>query len=364
MKYKYKARSQSGAIQEGIVEASTLANATMLLQQHNLVVISVEPEKEGGIFSRLSLLWEGISAKEFVIFSRQLAVMVEAKVPLVAAIKSIADQNPNPYFARVLYLILSDIDEGKSLTDCLKRHPDVFSELYINMVQSGEVSGNLQKSLEDLADNIEKNYTLTQKIKGVLYYPTFILSAFLIVAFIMVTFVIPKLMVMLKETNVKLPITTRILIASGDFMQKWWWAVLIAVVFGIIGLIYYIRTEDGKKEFDVISLKIPLVGRVLRFVYLARFAENLSTLVRSGLPIVTALQISAKVVGNSVYETDINEAAEKVKSGGTITEVLAKKTTFPHDVADDENRGRNRKTGYDAHDDVKVLHAGSRPAGF
>jgi type II secretory pathway component PulF len=197
------------------------------------------------------------------------------------------------------------------------------------MVQSGEMSGNLQKALEDLANNIEKNYTLTQKIKGVLYYPAFIITAFFAVSFLMLTFVIPKLMVMLKETNAKLPITTTILIVAGDFMQKWWWAVLIAIILGVIAIYYYLKTEDGKKEFDIIAIKIPLIGRVLRYVYLARFSENLSTLVKSGLPIVNALQISGRVVGNSVFEQDIMEAAERVKAGGTISEVLGKKENFP-----------------------------------
>jgi len=329
MKYKYKARNQAGEVQEGFVEASTQANAIPVLQQHNLVVVSIEPAGESGIFSGLSRVWEGISAKEFVIFSRQLAVMIEAKVPLVAAFKSIATQTTNPYFSKVLFMVLADIDEGKSLSECLKRHPTVFSELYINMVQSGEVSGNLQKSLEDLANNIEKNYALTQKIKGVLYYPAFILSAFFVVGFVMLTFVIPKLMGIIRETNAKLPISTKVLIATGDFMQKWWWAVLIAIVAGIIGLIYYLRTEDGKREFDVIELKIPIIKKVLQYVYLARFSENLSTLVRSGLPIVSALQISGRVVGNSLFEADILEAAEKVKTGGTVSEVLATKPNFP-----------------------------------
>ncbi|TSA45763.1 type II secretion system F family protein [bacterium] len=329
MKYKYKARNQAGAVQEGIVEASTLTNATSILQQHNLLVTFIEPEKDIGMLSGLSRLWEGVSAKEFVIFSRQLAVMIDAKVPLMTAFKGITEQTTNPYLAKVLSLVLSDIDEGKSLSDSLKRHPEVFSDLYVNMVQSGEVSGNLQKSLEDLANNIEKNYTLTQKVKGVLYYPTFILSAFIVVAFLMLTFVIPKLMAMLKETNAKLPITTTMLIAVGDFMQKWWWAVLIAVILGIISLIYYLKTEDGKKEADIIILKIPLINRVLRYVYLARFSENLSTLVKSGLPIVNALQISGRVIGNSVFERDILEAAERVKSGGTISEVFQEKSNFP-----------------------------------
>ena len=329
MKYKYKARDQAGGMQEGFVEASTLDHATSLLQQHNLVVVSIAPEKESGFLAGLSRLWEGVSAKEFVIFSRQLAVMIEAKVPLLTAIKSISDQTVNPYFARILNSILSDIDEGKALSESLKKHPEVFSDLYVNMVQSGEVSGNLQKSLENLANNIEKNYTLTQKIKGVLYYPAFILTAFFLVGFIMITFVIPKLMIMLKETNAKLPITTKIFIATGDFMQHWWWAVLLAVILGVVALIYYLQSEDGKKEFDVIKLKIPIIKKVLQYVYLARFSENLSTLVRSGLPIVSALQISGKVIRNSVFEADIMEAAEKVKTGGTISEVLTGKPNFP-----------------------------------
>ena len=329
MKYKYKARNQSGALQEGVLEAATMSNASLLLQRHNLIVISLEPHRSSDVISSLSRFWEGVSGKEFVIFSRQMAVMVEAKVPLIAALKGIIDQNENPYFAKILSVVLADVDEGKSLSESLRKHPDVFSELYVNMVQSGEISGNLQQSLENLADNIEKNYVLTQKIRGVLYYPAFILTAFFIVAFLMLSFVIPKLTEMLKETNAYLPITTRILIWTGDFMQQWWWAVLIVFFAALAGIVYYARSEDGKKEFDVIKLKIPIAGRVLRYVYLARFAENLSTLVRSGIPIVTALQITGRVVGNIVYENHIIEVAQKVKSGGTVSENLSQRKEFP-----------------------------------
>lgn len=329
MKFKYKARNQAGTLQEGVVEASTLANATAVLQQHNLVVTAIEPVKEEGILSIFSRFWEGVSDKEFVIFSRQLAVMIDARVPLMTAIKGVAEQTANPYFARVLSFVLFDIDEGKSLSESLKKHPEVFSDLYVNMVQSGEVSGNLQKALVDLANNIEKNYTLTQRVKGVLYYPAFVLSAFLVVAFLMLTFVIPKLMTMLEETNAKLPVTTRALISIGNFMQHWWWAVLLAVFCGVVLAIYYSSTEEGKKELDIIKLKMPIIGRVLGYIYLARFSENLSTLAKSGLPIVNALQISGRVVGNFKFEQDILEAAERVKSGGTISEVLQKKNNFP-----------------------------------
>ncbi len=329
MKFKYKARNQSGKLQEGIVEATTLANASAVLQRHNLIVVSIEPVEESGLLMSISRVWEGVGAKEFVVFSRQLAVMIEAKVPIMTAIKGIINQAENPYFAKVLSSVLADIDEGKSLSESLGKHKDVFSDLYINMIQSGEVSGNLQKSLNDLADNVEKNYALTQKVKGVLYYPAFIMTAFFLVGFLMMTFVVPKLTEMLEDTNAKLPITTKILMATGSFMQSYWWAVLLAIILAVAGLIYYVRTDDGKKEFDVIKLKLPIVSKVFRYIYLARFAENFSTLVRSGIPIVNALHISGRVVGNSVFEQAINEAAEKVKTGGTIGEVLARKKEFP-----------------------------------
>ena len=329
MKYKYKARNQAGGLQEGMVEASTTSNASTLLQRHNLVVVALEPQKENNPLESLSRLWEGVSGKEFVIFSRQMAVMVEAKVPLLSALQGIIEQTENPYFAGILSAVLADVDEGKSFSESLRRHPEVFSDLYVNMVQSGEVSGNLQQSLENLADNIEKNYILTQKIKGVLYYPAFIMSAFFLVGFLMITFVIPKLTEMLKETHAQLPITTQALIWTGDFMQHYWWAVLIVIIAAVMGLIYYVRTDDGKKEFDVVKLRIPLVGKVLKYVYLARFAENLSTLVRSGIPIVSALQITGRVVGNVVFERHIAEAADKVKTGGSMSEVLSQKKDFP-----------------------------------
>ncbi len=329
MKFRYKARNQQGVLQEGQVEAATINSAMITLQRHNLVVISIEPIKESSLSLSLYRVWEGVKPKEFVIFSRQLAVLVEAKVPLTMALKGIINQSDNPYFAKVLAAILADVDEGKTLSESMKKHPDVFSELYANMVESGELSGNLQKVLEDLADNTEKNYALTQRIKGVLYYPSFIIIAFVTVAFLMLSFVIPKLLSMVEETAIKLPWTTKLLIAVGDFMHSYWWVVLLAMMAAIAGGVYYIKTEDGKKEKDILILKVPLLGKVVKYIYLARFAENFSTLVKSGIPIVNALQISARVVGNVVYEQIILDVAERVKVGETISENMAKYEEFP-----------------------------------
>jgi type IV pilus assembly protein PilC len=197
------------------------------------------------------------------------------------------------------------------------------------MIRAGESSGTLQKSLNDLADNVEKNYELTAKLRGALYYPGFILSAMFAVGFLMMAFVMPKLLEILKESQVTLPLQTRILIAVSDFFASYWWAVAIGMIGAIIAFIYYIKTDEGKKEYDYWILKIPIVKAMLHNVYIARFAENLSTLIQSGLPITTALMITSDVVGNEVYREIILESASQIKKGGAIAETLNQHDEIP-----------------------------------
>ncbi len=329
MKFKYKAQNKSGQLQQGIVEASSTRAAKELLIQNNLSIVSLEEVKEIPLFSGLLRIWEGVRPKEFVIFSRQLSTLIDSKVPLLSALHSIANQTENRYFALKINSVIVDIDGGSSLSEAMAKNSDTFTPFYVNMVKAGEASGTLQKALNDLADNTEKNYELTAKLKGAMYYPAFILSAMVIVGFIIMSFVMPKLLVILKESNVTLPIQTRILIAVSDFMANYWWAVGIAVIFGISGIIYYIKTEEGQREFDQLKLKVPIINKILHNVYIARFSENLSTLIQSGLPITTALMITSDVVGNYVYQQIIREAAEEIKKGGGIADVLNKYEIIP-----------------------------------
>ena len=217
MKYKYKARNQAGALQEGMVEASTTSNASTLLQRHNLVVVSLEPQKEKNPLESLSRLWEGVSGKEFVIFSRQMAVMVEAKVPLLSALQGIIEQTENPYFAGILSAVLADVDEGKSFSEAcagIRKFFPISMSIWSSQEKFPEIFSNRSKIWPTTSKKIIFS---PRKSKGVLYYPAFILTAFFTVGFLMITFVIPKLTEMLKETNAKLPITTKNAHLDGRF---------------------------------------------------------------------------------------------------------------------------------------------------
>lgn len=329
MKFKYTAKNSKGETQKGIVEATSTRSAREVLLNNNLTNAELFEVKEIPLLSSVMRVWEGVKPREFVIFSRQLATLIDSKVPLLSALNSIANQTDNSFFALKINSIIVDIDGGASLSDAMAKHPDTFSKFYVNMVKAGEASGTLQKALNDLADNMEKNYELTAKLRGAMYYPAFILSAMVVVGFLMMSFVMPKLLLILKESNVDLPLQTEILIATSDFLAKYWWAVGAAMIAGLVGTVYYIKTEDGRREYDQLILKVPIVQRILHNVYIARFSENLSTLIQSGLPITTALLITSDVVGNEVYRLIIREAAEEIKKGGAIAEVLDKYDIIP-----------------------------------
>lgn len=329
MKFKYQAKNKRGEVQRGFIEATSKRSAINICVKNGLEVINLEEIQTNSILSGIFKLWEGVNAKEFVIFSRQLATLIDSKVPLLNALQSIATQTDNKYFSLKTKEIMADVDGGLSLSESFGKHPEVFSKFYINMVKAGEASGTLQKTLNDLADNIEKNYELTSKLKGAMYYPGFIFSAMIVVGFLVMSFVMPKLLTILKEANVTLPLQTRILIWVSDFLASYWWAVGIVAIAGIFGLIYYMRTDDGKKEFDQFVLKVPVINKILKNIYIARFSENLSTLIQSGLPITSALLITSDVVGNEVYRQIIREAAQEIRKGGGMAEIFDKYELIP-----------------------------------
>lgn len=322
MKFKYQAENKNGQKQKGIVEATTQRMAVDLLAQNGLAVISLKEVNQFAFFETLDGIFGGVKAKEFVIFSRQLATLIDSRVPLLNALQSIAGQTENSNFALKISSIIVDVDGGSSFSDALSKHPETFSNFYVNMVKAGEASGTLQKTLNDLADNMEKNYELTSKLKGAMYYPAFILFAMIAVGFLVMTFVMPKLLEILVESNVELPLQTKALIWISGFLVDYWWAILIAVFFAVFGISYYLKTEDGRKEFDKLILKIPIVKMILKNVYISRFSENLATLIQSGLPITTALAITSEVVGNEVYREAIRTATEEIKRGGQIAEIF------------------------------------------
>jgi type II secretory pathway component PulF len=251
-------------------------------------------------------------------------------VPIINALKAIEGQSENGYLKQILEGVINDIQDGLPFSDALQKNKDVFSDLMINVIRSGEASGNLRKSVEYVADNIEKNYTLTNKVKSALMYPMIIMIVFFIIGFIVMTFVVPKLVIVIKDSGVEnIPWYTNVVISVSDFMSSFWWTILIALVGIIGGFWYYIRTESGRKEWDYIKLKLPVVGSIFRNLYISRFADNFGILLTGGIPIIRAITLVSSVINNSVYQALFLKVAEEVKIGGSMSSVMEKSEYIP-----------------------------------
>ncbi len=334
MKFLFKAKNELGEVKEGFVDAIGEDFATEILQKNGLTVLSLEAEETGVSLERqFQKIWEGVNQRELAILFRQLATLIEAKVPVTSSLQSVAMQTSNEYLRGIVRDMAEDIDDGMPFSEALERHKDVFSSLVINMVKAGEISGGLQRSIKYVADNIEKNYYMTSKIKGSLMYPAFVIGAASIIGFLVVTFILPKITGIIKEMNIAVPWYTQVLMWLGDFMQVYWWAVILVVAGAIAGFMYYSNSEAGEKDMEEIILKIPVIGTIASRLYLIRFAENLSALLAGGIPIVRALTVVADVVGNGVYKKVILRAADNVRTGGMMSQVLMNDPAIPPMVA-------------------------------
>lgn len=330
MKFTFKAKTRGGELKEGIIDATSHEAAIEVLQKNTLFPVSIREQKASNSLNKLFLrLMERVSAKELVVFFRQLSILIEAKVPIVVSLSTIKEQTENNYFQKIIEEMVNDIQDGLPFSDALKKHPDVFSSLAINIIKAGEVSGNLMKSVGYVADNIEKNHTLAVKVRSAMMYPGIILCIFFIIGFLIMTFVVPNLTSMIKELGVETPWYTDMLITISDFMAIYWWAVVIIIIGFISGLVYYVKTDEGKKEWDQIKIKLPVFGRLFKNIYIARFADNLSILLVGGIPIIRALNVVSSVTNNSVYESIFLKAAEEVKVGGSISSVFRKYPLIP-----------------------------------
>lgn len=336
MKYSFKAKTEAGDIKEGLVEAVSREAAIEILQRNGLIPLLVKVEGRGAIpvLRSLQRLWEGVSPKELMLTFRQLATLIEARVPVVTSVDTVALQVESQYFRLVLHEIKEDIEDGMSFSEALEKHPHVFNSMTISIIRAGEVSGTLQRSIEFVANNTEKNYHLTSKVRGALFYPAFVFLVAGIVGFLVITFILPKITTLIKDLNVPVPWYTTVLMNLGDFMNNYWWIVLVVFLAGVGGTGYYFHTEGGKREWDRIILKLPIFKTLAKYVYLTRFSENFGALMAGGIPVVRALIITSEVIGNSVYAGIILKAAEEVKTGGSISTVFSRyPDEIPHIVS-------------------------------
>jgi len=330
MKFRFKAKTQTGEYKEGVINSSSKEAATAILQENKLLPISITGEaKKGDLVKAILKYYDRVTEKELVVFFRQLSILIEARVPIVTSLTAIGEQTLNKYLSKVLSDMIVHIEDGVSFSSAMEKQKDVFSNLSINIIKAGEASGNLKKSIDYVAENIERNYTLYNRVKSALMYPMIVLAVFFVIGFVAVSFIVPKLTAIIKELNADIPWYTQVVIVIGDFMSTYWWAAAIIIVAIVCIIFYYVKSKGGKKEWDQLKLRLPISGTIFQYIYIARFAQNLAVLLAGGIPIVRALTIVSSVINNVVYEGIFLKAAEEVKKGGSMSSVFKKSPLIP-----------------------------------
>lgn len=326
--YKYAAKDKTGKTVSGFLEAATQADLIDLLRKKNLVIVSVSEAKAKAArpFSSFS---KKIKIDDLVIFARQLATMVDAGIPLVTALDILGEQMENAGFKEVVVKIKNDVETGSSLSEGLAKHPKVFSNLFVNMVKAGETSGMLDEILDRVATYLEKSSSLQKKVKSAMIYPAVITSMAIIITLVLMIKVIPVFKDIYAGFGAKLPTPTTILIAASEFMQRFFFLGVGALIIIIFFLNRYAKTEKGKLFLDKNVLKLPIFGILLKKVAVSKFTRTLSTLVKSGVPILSSLEIVGKTSGNKAVETAIDEVRSSIREGENIAEPLAKSKIFP-----------------------------------
>ena len=324
VKFIYQARSKEGKIETGTVEASSKEAAAVILQKYNVFVTSLKPDVPSVFQNRSIKFFDRVTKKELAIFSRQLALMLNSRVPVTQSLKSLSAQTKKPGFQEKISKIAQLVEEGNSLSDSFAAFPDVFGDFYINLVKTGEASGKISDSLYYLSDHLEREYDIASQIKGAMIYPAFVIVVLLAVVLVVMFFVMPRLVSLLKETANEPPLFTTIMINFYSFLTAYGWIIALGFIAMVVFIIYYFTTKEGKKRYDRLSLKIPFISEFLKKIYLVNFSENLSTLIGAGLSINNALKITKNTVGSFVYREIISDVEKRVSEGEKISSVLVR----------------------------------------
>jgi len=318
MKFVYQVRTEEGEIRSGTIEASSKEVAFSLLQKLGYYITYLEEEKPP-VYAREVKIFQRVSLKDLFIFSRQLSILLNSKVPIVESLKALAGQTRNQDFKEMIGDVAEEVEAGNFLSKALSKYPKVFSQFYLAVVKAGEVSGKLSQSLSYLANHLEREYNLRGKVRGALIYPTFVLIVFLVIAGIMVFSILPSFEKILTERAAEIPFITKAILSFSRVLREKFLIFALIVGTPLVLIFYYSRTKEGKKVFDKIFLKLPFFGEISRNYALSRFAENLSTLTSAGLTINEALEIVEGIVGNEVYRNAVSKIKEGVKKGEKIS---------------------------------------------
>jgi len=326
--YTYKAIAANGSKVSGTIEADSQALAAMQLDNMEYIPISIS-EKKGMFLDDLALKLERVKIDDLIFFTRQLYTVIKAGIPLLAGLKALELQTENKKLKKVLALVAKEVDQGKSFSESLAMHSDVFSELYVNMIEAGEVGGSLEEILERLILMLEFTRKTNSNLKSAVRYPIMVVCSLCAAFAVIITFVIPKFAVIFEQSTVQLPLPTKIMMLINFLVQNYWYYGLL--ITGSLVATFYLYTSraSGRLQWDHLKLKIPILGDVFLKVYMSRFSSMLETLSRGGASIVSALDVVSRTIGNEYIAHKIKGISEQVKTGKGITNSLRESKIFP-----------------------------------
>jgi type II secretory pathway component PulF len=328
--FRYRARSLSGESQTGLLEAPDLDQAVERI--HSMGLVPVRLEAYGAPRTRvrsIPFLDKKVSPRDLILFTRQLETMLDSGLPILSSLESLHTQTTHPKLKQAIDRVRSDVEQGSTLTEAMRRQPECFPRIYVNLVFAGEEGGLLAQMLDRVASLLEYEAETDQRVRSATFYPTLIVSELVLAFLVLIKFVLPRFASLFRKFDSQLPLPTRILIGLSDFFEHYWFGVLFVVVGAIAGATVWSRTERGRMTIDRFVISVPIFGPIFLMTIMSRFSRVLSALLASGIPIVQALDIVRGVVGNKVIEAEIDKMRDGVVAGMGLSEPLRGSAYFP-----------------------------------
>jgi type IV pilus assembly protein PilC len=328
--YSYRVRDRQGKIITGKLEADNESSVSQRLREMGYFVIGLEEEKVSLGKKEMHIFKPKVKTKDITVFTRQFATMINAGLPLVKCLNILSEQTDSPVLTGVIADVQHEVEMGRSLSEALAKHPDTFKELYSSMVKAGEIGGVLDDVLLRIATTLESEDEIRRRIKSAMTYPLAMLAISILLLVIMLVFVVPAFEKMFSDMGAALPFLTKIIVGVSHFLTSWKGAVvLLALVGGVVALRRWLKTDGGRRKLDSFKLKLPVFGSLFHKMSLSRFSRTLGTLVASGVPILQALEITSKTVGNVLVAEAVESVRAGVKEGDSIARPLGQSPLFP-----------------------------------
>ncbi|HEX5774953.1 MAG TPA: type II secretion system F family protein [Candidatus Paceibacterota bacterium] len=329
MLFSYRALDTDGHERQGTIEALSMDVAVSTLQRRNLIVSSIEPANKKSVLEMEFAFFKAVSNKDIVILSRQIATLFEAQVSALRVFRLLAAEVESRKLSEILTQVADDLQGGSPISKALSRHPRVFTTFYVNMVRSGEESGKLSETFGYLADYLDRTYEVQSKAQNALIYPAFVVTVFVVVMALMLTLVIPKVSQILLDSGQQIPLYTRIVIGLSEFLVNFGPFILLGLMVGAFFSYRWMQTPTGRLFFDDMKLELPYIGDLYEKLYLSRIADNLATMLQSGVPVVESVEITASVVGNARYEAVLKDVGDQVRGGSSISDAMNRHGEIP-----------------------------------